>query len=188
MTTGRRFRSSDLELLPDDNKRYEIIDGELYVTKAPHGWHQMVCARLGSWLVVWSDEGTRGFVFQAPGVIFSEDNDVIPDIAWVSHQRLSGIMEADGHFHAAPDLVVEVLSPGTANQHRDKQIKLDLYSRRGVFEYWIVDWQLRRIELYRRENAQLHLAGTLYEADVLESPLLPGFARPVASLFSGIPA
>lgn len=186
MTTGRRFRSSDLELFPDDNKRYEIIDGELYVTKAPHGWHQMVCTRLGGWIDVWDEETGAGIVLGAPGVIFGDEDDVIPDLVWVSTRRFGAIFGSDGHFHAAPDVVVEVLSPGARNQQRDKEIKLALYSRRGVFEYWIVDWQLRSIEVYRRDNAQLHLAGTLYETDNLESPLLPGFSRPVASLFRGI--
>ncbi|MDQ5851540.1 MAG: Uma2 family endonuclease, partial [Chloroflexota bacterium] len=88
-----------------------------------------------------------------------------------------------GKLHAAPELVVEVLSPGGANERRDREAKLKLYSRRGVREYWIVDWRQRQVEVYRRAQAQLHLTETLYEDDRLQSPLLPNFAVQVRQLF-----
>jgi len=90
-------------------------------------------------------------------------------------------------LHAAPELVVEVLSPGTANERRDRKAKLKLYSVRGVSEYWIIDWRTRQLEVYRRDQAQLQLVATLFEADTLNSPLLPGFVCTVASLFERIP-
>jgi len=83
--------------------------------------------------------------------------------------------------------VVEVLSPGPANERRDRVVKLDLYSRRGVPEYWIIDWSSRQVELYRRQEPRLRLIATLREAEGLDSPLLPGFRLPVAQLFAGIP-
>jgi Uma2 family endonuclease len=83
-------------------------------------------------------------------------------------------------------LVVEILSPGTANERRDREAKLKLYSRRGVLEYWIVDWHAQQIEMYRREALALRLVATLYPADTLTSPLLPGFACQVATLFLGL--
>lgn len=89
-------------------------------------------------------------------------------------------------MHAAPDLVVEVLSPGVTNEHRDREIKLKLYSQRGVLEYWIVSWRERRIEIYRRVETVLTLVSTLYETDILQSPLLPGFTCPVSKLFAGV--
>ncbi len=187
MTTGRRFRSSDLEFFADDTKRYEIIDGELYVSTAPHGWHQFVAGLLWSWLHAWDEETGAGTAFPAAGVVFGDEDEVIPDVIWVSAQRLPLIFGDDGHLHAAPELVIEVLSPGSKNEQRDREIKLGLYSRRGVREYWMVDWRLRQIEVYRREQAALRLVGTLYEADTLETPLLPGFSRSVRSLFRGIP-
>jgi Uma2 family endonuclease len=82
---------------------------------------------------------------------------------------------------------MEVLSPGSANARRDREVKRTLYSRRGVMEYWIVDWQTRQVEVYRRQEAALHLAATLYVTDTLTSPLLPGFACPVATLFETAP-
>jgi Uma2 family endonuclease len=72
--------------------------------------------------------------------------------------------------------MVEVLSPGAANKRRDRQLKLDLYSREGVLEYWIVDWQARTVRVYRRDQTVLQLVATLRGAEVLTSPLLPGFS------------
>ena len=92
-------------------------------------------------------------------------------------------MDDAGHFVAAPELVVEVLSPGSRNERRDRELKLKLYSRQGVREYWIVDWQRREVQVYRREDAALRLVATLASDDTLASPLLPGFACPVADLW-----
>jgi Uma2 family endonuclease len=188
MSQALRFTSADLELLPDDGKRYEIIDGELYVSKAPSYGHQLTCAELGCDLTNWSRSSGLGVLLPGPGVIFADDDDVIPDLVWVSHQRLAVILEADGKFHAAPELVVEVLSPGAANEKRDRELKLTLYSRRGVREYWIVDWQRRQVEVYRRVDAALALAATLLDTDLLESPLLPGFSLHLGELFARLPS
>src|SRR5207247_9087006 len=119
----------------------------------------------------------------APGVMFAEDDDVVPDVVWVSQARRAAALSAEGHLHAAPELVVEVLSPGSANERRDREAKLKLYSRRGVLAYWIVDWGTRQIEVYRREQLALHLVATPHPTDTLTSPLLPGFACEVATLF-----
>ena len=116
-------------------------------------------------------------------MIFAEDDDVVPDVVWSSHDRLATALGADGKLHAAPELIVEVISPGLANQQRDRQTKLKLYSRRGVREYWIVDWQQQQIEVFRRTAAELTLIATLYRTDTLHSPLLPGFSCEVAALF-----
>ena len=116
-------------------------------------------------------------------MIFADDADVAPDVVWISHTRRATALGPDGHLHAAPEVVVEVLSPGSLNERRDREAKLKLYSRRGVLEYWIVDWRMRQIEVYRREQLALHLVATLHPTDTLTSPLLPGFACEVATLF-----
>jgi Uma2 family endonuclease len=188
MTQGVRFTSADLEAFPDnDGKRYEIIDGELYVSKQPSWEHQIICAGILVPLDLWNRETGAGIVNLAPGVIFADDDDVAPDLVWVSAERLPVLLGTDRHLHAAPDLVVEVLSPGSANERRDRDVKLRLYSRRGVREYWIVDWQRRQIEVYRRADATLHLVTTLLDSDRLESPLLPGFSYPLTELFARLP-
>ena len=171
-----RFTIAMLEALPEDGTRHEIIDGELIVSTQPDLRHQMLSGRIYMALTVWSDETAAGVAIQAPGVIFAEDQAVAPDVVWASRARLPLISGDDGKLHGAPDLIVELLSPGPTNEKRDRETKLTLYSRRGVQEYWIVDWRRRQLEIYRRQELALRLVATLYPADVVQSPLLPGFA------------
>ena len=179
-----RWTIRDLEAYPiEEGKRYEIIDGELFVTTQPHWSHQDFCLNLAVELRLWIRPSGQGAVQLAPGVIFDDENAVAPDLVWVSAERLSLILGDDGKLHGAPDLVVEVLSPGTTNTRRDREVKLRLYSVRGVREYWIVDWPAKSLQIYRREAAALKLAATLLVDDELSSPLLAGFSLPVARLF-----
>jgi Uma2 family endonuclease len=187
MTTAPSFTSTDLILLSEEGKRYEVIEGELYVSKQPHWHHQYTCVRLSRFLDDWNERTGLGMVNTAPGVIFADDDDVAPDVVWVSMERLAGSLDADGRLQAAPEIAVEVLSPGSANTRRDRDAKRKLYSRRGVQEYWIVDWRQHQLEVYRRAEATLQLVATLYAEDLLESPLLPGFSCKVASLFAALP-
>ena len=187
MTSLVRWTSADLESLPDDENRYEIIDGELFVSKQPHLNHQIACSELDRLLGNWNNQGRPGVVAMAPGLIFAEDDDVAPDLVWISKARLASALGPDGKLHAAPELVVEVLSPGASNERRDREAKLALYSRREVEEYWIIDWRTRSIDAYRRQKEQLHFIKTLSEQDTLDTPLLPGFSATVSSLFAGLP-
>ena len=181
-----RWTSHDLDLLPDDGKRYEIVDGELYISRQPHWHHQFVANQIWELLQQWSRKTKAGMANSAPGVIFAEDDDVAPDVVWISRARLAKAIQPDGKLHAAPELVVEILSPGSINAARDREAKLKLYSRHGILEYWIVNWQERYLEVYRRENAALKLQSTLYEGDMLQSPHLPGFSCQVSQIFADI--
>ena len=109
---------------------------------------------------------------------------MIPDVVWASQARLANGIDAAGHFTIAPELMVEILSAGEQNEQRDKSIKLKLYSRYGVQEYWIVNWQLQTLEIYRRTDAQLQLVATLLAGDHLTSPLLPDFKVEIDRIFS----
>jgi Uma2 family endonuclease len=171
--------------MPDDGgwKRYEIIDGELYVTRAPHIGHQDAGGNIHVELAIWSRQTQLGKSFPTPGIIFSPTDAVIPDVIWISNDRLKNGIDEAGHLTVAPELIVEILSPGEQNEQRDKEVKLKLYSLKGVQEYWIVSWQLKTIEIYRRRDAQLQLVSTLLVTDTLTSPLLPGFSTPVAQIF-----
>ena len=108
---------------------------------------------------------------------------MIPDVVWISRERLANGVNEAGHLTVAPELMVEVLSPGELNEQRDKEVKLKLYSVHGVQEYWIVNWQLKTLEIYRRTNAHLQLIATLLEGDTLTTPLLPGFSTLVGQIF-----
>lgn len=181
-----RFTSDDLDQLPDNGWRYEIINGELLVSKQPNPDHQKVCGNIYVILQNWSWQTGAGEPYFAPGVIFAPDDDVAPDIIWVRPERIAAMRAAGQRFREAPDLVAEVLSPGAANRRRDRELKLGLYSRQGVHEYWIVDWRARTVEIYRRSEAGLERGAVLGETDTLTSPILPGFSQPVADLFRGL--
>lgn len=169
--------------MPDNGKRYEIIDGELYVSRSPNFHHQFACGQIFTQLNTWSQQTGLGIVNSGTGIVFGDNDDVIPDVVWISRDRARNILDRKGHFHVAPDLVVEVLSPGSANEKRDRELKLKLYSRRGVLEYWIVNWLFSEITIYRRKGHGLKLYATLNSSDTLTSPLLPGFQCAVKTIF-----
>lgn len=183
-TNPIRWTIADLVIFEGDRaNRYEIIDGELFVTRAPDWRHQAVCINIGTVLKLWSDQTGLGQAAINPGIIFSESDNVIPDVVWASYERLERLLDEAGHLTAAPELVVEVLSPGKANERRDREAKLKLYSVRGVLEYWIVNFYEQLVEVYRRENGILKLAATLYCQDEFTSPILPGFSSLISKFF-----
>jgi Uma2 family endonuclease len=189
MTINKRWTSADLDTLPyDELKRYEIIDGALHVSSPNHYAHQSVCAEILMALDAWSDQSEMGEAVIAPGLIFGDYDDVVPDVVWIRKERLRDGLDKNGHVRVAPELIAEVLTPGDEDERRDREAKLLLYSRCGVTEYWIVNWVFRYLDVYRHEHKQLHHIATLHEHDGLESPLLPGFSCSVASLFERIPA
>lgn len=99
-----RWASADLDSLPDDGKRYEIIDGELHVSKPTDVRHQHVCGEIVFALHEWNDKSRAGHPCIAPGVIFSQYDDVAPDVVWISNARFAALLGKDGYLHGAPDL------------------------------------------------------------------------------------
>lgn len=177
------WTSADLDLMPDNGNRYEIINGELYVTRAPHNKHQDTCGNFYYVLKSWSTNTGMGYAVIGAGVVFGDNDDVIPDVIWMSKGKYAALIDDAGHFRGAPDLVIEVLSAGTDNEKRDREIKLKLYSSRGVLEYWIADWRAKQIQVYRRENGILKLTMTLFATDTLTSALLPEFSCLISQIF-----
>jgi Uma2 family endonuclease len=184
MGASDSWTSADLELLPDNGKRYEIIDGGLYVSKPTHFRHQHACGEILMRLDRWSQQTRLGYANFGVGIVFSDTDDVVADVIWASRERLNQILGADGHLHAAPELVAEVLMPGRETERRDCEAKLKLYSRRGVGEYWIVNWEAQKIDVFRRESARLKFVATLRASDKLTSPLLPGFECEVREILN----
>ncbi len=120
-----------------------------------------------------------GQIFYAPlDVILSEYDVVAPDLLLVLNERRAVLQD---WVRGAPDLAVEILSPGTAA--RDRGVKLKAYARFGIREYWIVDPEQKAIEVYRLAGPGYELAKTFAAAETLTSPLLPGFTLPVARAF-----
>ncbi|MEL6605832.1 MAG: Uma2 family endonuclease, partial [Cyanobacteria bacterium J06614_10] len=134
--TSVRWSMRDLEVLPQNEwTTYEIIDGELFVTRSPHRKHQQVSLEIGSALNAWSKQSGLGEAIFAPGIVLSDADNVIPDVVWISKERLAAVEDDAGHLVGMPELVVEVLSSGADNIRRDKQAKLKLYSVQGAHEY-----------------------------------------------------
>ncbi|WP_420440395.1 Uma2 family endonuclease [Candidatus Palauibacter sp.] len=151
----------DVQELPDDGNRYEAIEGDAYMTPAPTFRHQRVAHRLGKALDQVLEEPGHGVVVPAPfGIEFPATGEgVQPDLVFVSVER-RGII-ADAGLTGAPDLAVEILSPSTAS--RDRGLKLRLYERQGVREYWIVDPDENAVDVWRFGEDPAHecLSGTL---------------------------
>lgn len=173
---------ADLDAMPEDGNRYELIEGELFVSRSPSLTHQAVSGNLFFGLKNHLLQNPVGEVWTTPGVIFSEFSAVIPDIVYISNQRRSEIASGD-RISGAPDLIIEIVSPGTENEQRDRIAKRQLYGKYGVNEYWVVDPQQRTIEVYLRANESLKLQAVLQEKDELTTSLLPGFICRVAAVF-----
>lgn len=179
MPVDTRLTYEDYCLLPNDGKRYEIIDGELFVSPAPSLAHQRIITNLVYYLVDFVKKNRLGEVFAAPcDVVFSRFDVVEPDLLYVSKARAKILTAAN--VQGSPDLVVEVLSEST--EKMDRTIKLKLYARFGVREYWMIDPAACSAEIYRAADGGLELARELTAQDNLDSPLFPGFALALKKL------
>ncbi|TMK96673.1 MAG: Uma2 family endonuclease [Actinobacteria bacterium] len=168
----------DLQAFPEDNLRRELIDGELIVTAAPARRHQQVVAMLVYELIVYSKR-RGGEVLPAPfDVYFSETNVVEPDVLYVRPENL-GRFEKN-YLRSAPDLVVEVSSPSTRRLELVR--KRDLYERFGVPEYWFVDLDADRVEVYRLHEGRYEPPSLFARSDTLETLQAPGLILSVDAL------
>lgn len=173
----------DLDCMPDDGNRYEVIEGVLYVSRAPGLTHQRVLGRLLTGFVWYLDQNPIGEVITAPGVILSDFDGVIPDLIYMSHERRDEIATGE-RVMGAPEIVIEIVSPGAENERRDGIVKRQLYATYGVKEYWMVNPQSRTIEVYVYSGQTLELSAALGIEDVLASSLLPGFECRIETIFS----
>lgn len=186
MTTqpDRRLTYDDLLLLPDDDLRHEIIDGVHYVTPSPSLSHQELVGRLylslGGFV---EDRPDRGRAILAPfDVVFSFHDVVEPDLVFVASDQREILTEKN--IRGTPALVIEVLSPST--RKRDQGIKLRLYERTGVREYWLIDPVGRAVTVYRRGADGSFARPSDLTADAgetLDTPLLPKWSLSLARLF-----
>jgi Uma2 family endonuclease len=172
--------NADLENLPDNSKRYELIGGQLIVAAAPDLVHQRISGRTHYAFFNFLLANPIGEIILTPGVIFSDFDGVIPDLVYLSNERRDQIA-AGSRIYGAPELVIEILSPG--NAMRDRREKLQLYNRFGVVEYWIIVPRERAVEVYRRTDGALRLFTTYAGDEAITTPLLPGFSCPASSLF-----
>lgn len=161
---------ADYAALPEDNQRYEIINGVLYIMPSPNTDHQGANIRFAHFLLVHLEFKGLGRVFTAPyDVVLSPDNTVQPDLVVVLNDNPAIIGEKN--IEGAPDLVVEISSPGTAGY--DRREKQDTYARAGIKEYWIADPNAKSIEILKLIKNQYVSAGVFQGKDKLLSKIVP---------------
>ena len=175
-----KFTVADYMTTPED-KRYQLLDGELILAAAPTLKHQKISIELSVALHLFANERGLGIVRYAPvDVVLSEHDVAQPDILFVSNERADIITEAN--IQGAPDLVIEVLSPST--KEYDRGYKLTLYSRHWVREYWLIDPIAETVEVLTLTGEGLTPLATFSREDTLTSPLLPGLAIDLKQVFS----
>ncbi len=133
----RIYTYADYEKLPE-GAPYQLIGGDLVKEPSPVPYHQILSRRIEFELVKFVEERALGEVLYAPMDVYLSDTEVYqPDILFISKERMSIIGEKK--IEAAPDLVIEILSPSSA--YYDLRHKKNVYETSGVKEYWVVDPQ-----------------------------------------------
>ena len=179
-TTKKPFTYQDYLQLPDDGKRYEVINGELIMAPSPITIHQMINMSLSARLFNYVKENELGTILTAPlDVVLNETNVYQPDIIFISRERKEIITEKN--ISGAPDLVIEILSPSTA--YYDLFDKKEQYEKFGVKEYWIVDPMRQWIEVYQLKEGKFNLVQKLQKQGKLRSELLKGLTIDLQEIF-----
>lgn len=169
VTTDTGLTLEDLYRFGEDGVRRELVKGRLYVTPEATRRHQRVVLRIGSHLKEYAD-AHGGEAAAGPNVDFADDEHVEPDVVYVSPERLSSATALA--LREAPDLVVGISSPGT--RAFDLGEKRALYERRGVTEYWFVDLDTDRIEVYALADGRYGSPRVFARGEPLQSAVLAG--------------
>lgn len=172
----------------DENERIEIINGEAFLMATPSRVHQEICFEIGRQLGNYLD-GKQCKVYPAPfGVrLFEQDGDASEDVDTIVEPDISVICDRSKldkyGCKGAPDLIVEVLSPST--QRHDQLVKLNLYQRAGVREYWIVDPENRTVRVMLPGNDGILRTHEIYSReDVAKVNVLDGCFIELSKAFS----
>jgi Uma2 family endonuclease len=174
--TAREFRE-----LPEGT-RCQLIEGELVMSPSPRFFHQQVVLNLALMIRVYLDgrPGTGTVVVAPMDVYLTEIDAYQPDVVFVADASRATIRE-DG-VHGGPELVIEVLSPGS--EKHDLGRKKCVYAESGVIEYWVVDPDARRAQVFSFAESVDAPVATYWEGDAFETPLLPGLRVEVARVFA----
>ena len=176
-----KFTYEDYRTTPAD-KRYELLDGDLIMVPAPNLKHQRVQMALSMQMNMFIKERALGELFSAPCDVVLSDTDVVqPDLLFVSRER-EHLLSGGENVRGAPDLVIEILSPATAD--RDRGYKRELYGRHGVTEYWLVDPIAETVSVHRQRAGGLAATHTFGREQTLRSPLLADLELHLDDVFS----
>jgi Uma2 family endonuclease len=185
-TKLKPYTIADWDAMPyRDGNRYEIIEGELFVSCSPGLTHERVAINLILLIGKFLERSPVGEIVANIGVTLSNFSGVIPDIVVFLNEQRDTIITND-RLTGPPALIIEVLSPGSANIRRDRVVKLNLYAKHDVQEYWIVDPKNKTLDRFVRKDSSLVLQETLQHEDLLTTTVLPGFSCPMTSVFNRI--
>ena len=165
---------------PSDGKRHEIIDGEHHMTPAPQTRHQMVSRNIERILANYTEENDWGQMFYAPvDVILSDTTIVQPDLLFIRKDQEHIIKK--NFIEGAPDLIIEIISPGT--ERVDRLTKMKHYALFGVGEYWIIDYEARILEQYVLKGQTFERSGVFTES--FSPALFPDLTIDLSRIFKG---
>lgn len=178
-----RWRYTNYLRLPDDGKRYEILDGVLYVANASGYDHQFAVTKLTRRLDLFVTEKQLGIVLSVPFEVHLTETSrpVQPDVLFIRTERCP--QPGTQFFEGVPDLIVEVISPSSFRL--DRKTKFDAYEQAGVAEYWLADPKTRAVEVYTLARGEYALLGQYTSDKVIQSQVLAGTALITSTLFNG---
>jgi Uma2 family endonuclease len=180
VTTPRPLTKFDYWQLPETGRRYQLINGDLYMAPAPNRFHQDISRTIEFEILKYLEREPKGIIYDAPfDVVLTDLNVFQPDLAFFSRERRDVLTEKGAE--GAPDLVIEILSASTARLDLDQ--KRIVYARTGVSELWIVNPDTLEIQVFDLRVDPDLPAATLRQNDLLRSRFLPGFELPVSAVF-----
>lgn len=178
-TVEAYFRAVEAAQL-EEAKLYELVDGELLEMASPPVIHQLISRTLFTSIDKFVVERKLGETLFAPvDVVLSPTQKPIPDLVFVSNERLD-IVDYYSTIQGAPDLLVEILSPSTADHDRTR--KRRIYSEAGVLEYWLIDIETQSVQVLKLENGSYSEA-VQPQGRLKSAAVLPGFSLELAQLF-----
>ncbi len=179
----RKYSYEDYMKIPDDGKRYEILNGELIMSPSPTTLHQRVVGKLFTELKIFVEKNNLGEVFISPYDVILNDNDIVqPDIIFMSNENVNII--TDENIKGSPDLLVEILSPSTG--YYDLVEKKDIYEKSGIKEYWIVDPQKKWIEVYSLKQHKYYLFNRIEKKGKIKSMVLNSLDLDIHKIFEAL--
>jgi len=172
--------AQDYRLMPETGPRYQLIEGELFMSPAPNRFHQKVSGNIYFLLRSYLERNPAGELYDAPFDVFLGEHAVFqPDILFIANNRRS-ILTDEG-AEGAPNLVIEVLSESTA--HLDRQTKRKVYAASGVDELWLVDPEAKTVELFLLQKNAERPEASYRSNDSFESPCFPGLRILLTDVF-----
>ncbi|HEX7593091.1 MAG TPA: Uma2 family endonuclease [Anaerolineae bacterium] len=181
IATRVKLSYDDLRLFPDDGKRHELINGEHIMSPAPKTRHQNASGNLFARMHAFARQHNLGRVFAAPfDVVFSDFDATEPDILFISREHETILTEDNAR--GAPDLVVEILSPSTAEL--DRKVKYALYEKYGVREYWIITPDAEIVQIFARRPVGYELLGNFSGKQEIHSEVMSGFTCRAEEIFA----